>query len=258
MGFSIKSSTTEENTMDSIELISYTYDDYTKLVNPINGSEDIYFKSTLIYSSEHIEDSIIKTYYSSKGEYSDTMDTVSKVRQVAFTDIQDVDKENARLLEFYHYSKLYNNNPNTINFLKFAKAQRKYKNSTRTVLIMENDKLMLDSEDDKVKEFYKLERISQTLSTALPYFIAADKINDAIAEINSYIASGTMNMDTIISSLETLKDCDFCESSYKVIKQVVDNENVDYRDVLEKLNSYYHNIDTIIKLYTNGCELTYE
>lgn len=255
MGFSIENNTNEENTTNSIELISYTYDDYTKLVNPVDGSEDIYFKSALIYSSEQVDNSTIRTYYSPKGEYTDIIDNTLKTREVSFTDINNIDSEHARLLKFHHYSKLYNDKPNIINFLKFAKAHKNYKNITDSIIIKINDKSILDPQDEIVKEFDKLEHISQTLSFTIPYLIASNEIENAISEINSYIVNGTMNISVIESSMQALGECEFCEASYGILKQIVEGQNVDYRDALSKLSSYLRNIETTIKINSKDCEL---
>lgn len=252
MSFSVVS---DSNDKEDIEVTSYTYDDYTKLVNPVDGSEDIYFKSALIYSSEQLDNSTIRTYYSPKGEYTDVIDNTLKTREVSFTDINNIDSENARLLEFYHYSKLYNNNPNIINFLKFSKAHKKYKNITDSVIIRINDKSILDPQDEIVKEFDKLEHICQTLSFTIPYLIASNEIENVITEINSYIVSGNMDVSVIETSMQALKECEFCEASYKVLEQIVANKNVDYRDALYKLNSYLRNIETIIEINSKDCEL---
>lgn len=256
MGFSIINDTNDKENIENVaEVISYTYDDYTKLVNPVDNSEDIYFKSALIYSSEQVDNSTIRTYYSPKGEYTDITDNTLKKREVSFTDINNIDSEHARLLEFYHYSKLYNSNPNIINFFKFAKAQKKYKGITDSVIIKINDKPILDTEDEIVKEFDKLEHISQTLSFTIPYLIAANEIENAITEINSYIVSGNINVSVIEASMQALEECEFCEASYNVLKQIIDNKNVDYRDSLDKLSSYLRNIKTTIKINSKNCEL---
>lgn len=256
MSFSVVSDSNDKESIENaVEVISYTYDDYTKLVNPIDNSEDIYFKSALIYSSEQVDNSTIRTYYSPKGEYTDIIDNALKNREVSFTDINTIDSEHSRLLEFYHYSKLYNSNPNIINFLKFSKAHKKYKNITDSVIIKINDKSILDPQDEIVKEFDRLEHICQTLSFTIPYLIASNEIENAITQINAYIVSGNMDISVIESSMQALKECEFCEASYKVLKQIIDDKNIDYRDALEKLSGYLRNIETIIKINSKSCEL---
>lgn len=252
MNFSVVNNS---NDKENIEVISYTYNDYTKLVNPVDGSEDIYFKSALIYSLEQADNFTIRTYYSPKGEYTDIADNTLKTREVSFTDINNIDSEHARLLEFHHYSKLYNSNPNIINFLKFSKAHKKYKNITDSVIIRINDKSILDPQNEIVKEFDKLEHICQTLSFTIPYLIASNEIGNAITEIHSYIVSGNMDVSAIEASMQALKECEFCEASCKVLEQIVANKNVDYRDSLDKLNRYLHNILTIIEINSKDCEL---
>lgn len=262
MGVSIeKNSNNVENEFSSfeeVEVISYTYDNYTKVVNPNDKSEDLYFKSVLIYSSEKVDDNTFKTYYSPKGQYVDISNSTLNKREVTFTDMNDIDRETNNLLKFKKYAQLYEKKPTMYNFIKLHKAYNKYLENTTSITVLVGDTLILDPEDDIVKEFYKLENISNTLSFSLPYLVAKDQIENAIDEITSYLANGEMDMGVINSSIEGLQQCEFCESSLQLLQQVSSGENLDYRYILDKLNSYAHNIGEIIKINTKNSEIIEE
>lgn len=248
MDSSQNTDSSQNSDSDTMDVDIFTYDNLCQEYNFKTGEVALYKQRPdelyeLLYHSDIGEDFRVTNFYSKNSAFVLKTD-ISNDKQIYFLDYYP--REN-----FVNFMNSILKYENTKNFLlkKLYPFMCNYGITSNSSRLIENSVLLTDTYNNYALKEYKNLFIKYSCTTA--YIPISSILENTIDDINNYIASGNLDLNTLkrrLFELESFKQV--CPTSYTLISNFITNPNdTDLRRLSLNLQKNMNNIDNLIHLY---------
>lgn len=237
-----------QNPENSVYYSTYSYDDYMKLSAEDNSYVELFYKDHSFYKSELENNFLSEVYVTPSGEFQTENDLSFGSKTIKFISNENKEAEDKLLQETHlKLEKLKEGS------FRYALVTQNYFKKTKANYLYIQD--VLNENDEKWKEFKKLENRCRILSFSLPYLAAKDIVEDCIEEITSYLVTGELDNEFLSFCLESLENLEFTQKSKLLLESFIqDPKHSDKEMILKRLQQYAKNISRTVKINCTDLE----
>lgn len=226
-------------------LAKYNYDGYTQYVFP--SGCDLFYNNNLVYSVNNASAKFLyETYYTLDSRYN--VITTPSNKGVTYIPEKYVEYEKKLINTINKFTNV-TDTTSGLESIKNNISKKYYLSRTHAIIISQNNKLFLDSSDERVMIYNSMEKIYPKLVFIMPYFYAKNILQDSLSQIYNFIATRHIDISRIEENSKSIKTCKFCYGTITILEKFIANpQKADLHEITDKISQSIQNIEKILEL----------